>query len=319
MMTGSQPKLTAIAPSPRHDAGEAIAKCRPLPGGGPLLRPGQCLHARIGTLLLEMRDFGTQYRHTIDGNTQVATLILPLAGETTVTNSGVRSGLTRTDMLWWTQQGSATLAWAAGGRSLIVQVPRQQLQVSASRLFGDARRLGMVERVVGGAARLRVNGLFDTILPDIDWSRGVGPDSAETRFIETLVATLAASGMADDIFPRVRSITRAMHAVSENYEQNWDAEAIARAAGVTVPTLRRGFRSCLGLSIGDYVQEARLQRAFRSMASGTDSRQIAAVAASIGYRTPSAFTRAYHKRFGEAPSETRRRAVGMNMEALSVK
>src|SRR3546814_3713003 len=117
-----------------------------------------------------------------------------------------------------------------------------------------------------------------------------------------LVARLAGRYGVDELCPQSRSITLAMRQIEEHCERAWDAESLAAATGVTVPTLRRGFRACLGTSIGTFIQQARLQWAYTCLASGHDSRQMTAIAESVGYRTAGSFSRAYQKRFGDRKS-----------------
>src|SRR3546814_17576493 len=88
----------------------------------------------------------------------------------------------------------------------------------------------------------------------------MAPDSAcgdEHALHGALVARLAERYGVDELFPQSRSITLAMRQIEEHCERAWDAESLAAATGVTVATLRRGFRACLGTSIGSFIQPAR--------------------------------------------------------------
>ena len=84
---------------------------------------------------------------------------------------------------------------------------------------------------------------------------------------------------------------------------------LAALVGVTAQTLRKGFRGTLNMSVKEYIQTVRLERARETLVSGRDSRTISEIANAVGFAGAAAFTRAYAKRFGETPSRARARAV----------
>jgi len=81
-------------------------------------------------------------------------------------------------------------------------------------------------------------------------------------------------------------------------------EALAREAGVSVPTLARAFRRHYGRSIYDCFQHERMQQARTELLRGRLS--VAHVAADLGYSNPSHFSAAFRKQFGVNPSALRR-------------
>jgi AraC-like DNA-binding protein len=84
---------------------------------------------------------------------------------------------------------------------------------------------------------------------------------------------------------------------------------VASFAGVTPITLRKNFRACLDLSVTAFVQRARLEWAFASLATQNESRPISELAIAAGYRSSQAFTTAFQRVFGDSPSLVRSRAV----------
>lgn len=78
-----------------------------------------------------------------------------------------------------------------------------------------------------------------------------------------------------------------------------DLSAVARHCGTNLWALNRGFRALYGMAPYAYIQEHRLNLAYKMLASRDFS--IGQVAAAVGY-TPSHFSTLFRRRFGVAPS-----------------
>jgi AraC-like DNA-binding protein len=76
-----------------------------------------------------------------------------------------------------------------------------------------------------------------------------------------------------------------------------------RAVGVSQRTLRRQIQADIGMSWSDYMLQARLMRAMALLAS-TD-RSVIDIASSVGFVSPSGFTRAFRKLTGTNPASYR--------------
>jgi AraC-like DNA-binding protein len=82
---------------------------------------------------------------------------------------------------------------------------------------------------------------------------------------------------------------------------------LAAVGGMSRSTLLRHFAQHLGTSPPEYIRARRLDEA-RVLLNGSDQK-VAEVAALVGYRDVSAFSRAYRKRFGETPRAADRKRV----------
>ena len=80
---------------------------------------------------------------------------------------------------------------------------------------------------------------------------------------------------------------------------NESIERIAEHASTSVRTLERLFQKETGLSFGKWRQQLRLLQSLQLLAGG---RPVAAVAAAIGYASPSAFIAMFRKTLGITPS-----------------
>lgn len=80
--------------------------------------------------------------------------------------------------------------------------------------------------------------------------------------------------------------------------------ALAAQLGTNETTLRREFKSTVGVTIFEYVLNCRMQAARLLVRDG--HLQISEIAYLIGYSSPSNFTAAYRRFFGHTPVEDRR-------------
>lgn len=92
---------------------------------------------------------------------------------------------------------------------------------------------------------------------------------------------------------------RARELAAAHYQQPLPLEALARAVGINVKKLTTGFREQFGVTVHAYVQELRLQEAWRMLATGDYS--VSQVACHVGYAIPH-FSTLFRKRFGQSPS-----------------
>lgn len=79
---------------------------------------------------------------------------------------------------------------------------------------------------------------------------------------------------------------------------------LARHCNMSVRQLTRGFRVSRGCSIGDYVEQRRMETAKRLL---VDGESVKTIAFTMGYSSPSSFTYAFRRTVGISPSQFRQR------------
>jgi AraC-like DNA-binding protein len=126
------------------------------------------------------------------------------------------------------------------------------------------------------------------ILRELHYRVLVGPQSA------ALAAALQHRGSSGKI---VQSIAR----LREAYGSEISVAALAREAGMSVPSYHAHFRALTGTSPMQYVKAMRLHEA-RMMMARLD-RTITDVALSVGYVSPAQFSRDFKRHFGRTPSQ----------------
>lgn len=121
--------------------------------------------------------------------------------------------------------------------------------------------------------------------------------------------TLTPSGQAPTVTgtPAPVAIRRALDFIEAHAGQDILLADVANAACVSVSSLLRLFNRHLGQTPAAVLRDLRLDRARNELRSGPPG-AVREVALRWGFQSPSQFTQAYQRRFGEKPSEARSRS-----------
>lgn len=90
--------------------------------------------------------------------------------------------------------------------------------------------------------------------------------------------------------------------VQENLHRELTIEELADKTGVSRFHLNRLFQATTGFQLGEFIQRRRLQQAHALLRAG---HSVTAASLAVGYESHSAFSRAFLKAFGCAPSAVR--------------
>ncbi len=137
------------------------------------------------------------------------------------------------------------------------------------------------------------------------------PDPLADIFFRTLglLVSESLSHEAPLSFPRsFDPVVAAATAFVEEHLRTVTLAQVSREVGVSERTLRRALTRELGMSWRNYLLRVRLLRAMAELAQRDGS--ITQVALTVGFESPSAFTRAFVRWSGETPSSYRRRVDG---------
>lgn len=116
----------------------------------------------------------------------------------------------------------------------------------------------------------------------------------------------AASGAFAAPRPVDAAIRRALDAMTLAPAEPWTVERLARLAGLSRAAFARRFERAVGAPPKQHLATLRLELAAHRLE--TTDEALAAIAASVGYASEFAFSRAFKRRFGVAPGGFRRRA-----------
>jgi AraC-like DNA-binding protein len=103
-----------------------------------------------------------------------------------------------------------------------------------------------------------------------------------------------------------KGVLKAQRFLAENYATPPSLEELAAEVGLSRSALCTGFRSLLGQSVFDHIQDLRMQHALALLSESDES--ITQIAYAVGYNRPSSFSVAVLRHFGATPRELRRRA-----------
>ena len=124
---------------------------------------------------------------------------------------------------------------------------------------------------------------------EILWRLLTGPQAATIRQI----------GIADS---RLAHLARAIQWIRDHYHQPLRIAEIAATASMSPSSFHRHFLALTSMTPLQYQQQLRLNEARMRLLSG--DHEVAAVGHSVGYSSPSQFSREYRRMFGAAPSHT---------------
>lgn len=183
--------------------------------------------------------------------------------------------------------------------------------VCATLDFADARAnpllLGFPELLVIPLDDLKgLEATLDLLFEEA-FAQRFGHSAAVDRLVEVLlilllrhcldtgrVASGLLAGLAD---PKIARSLQAMHLQPA---QDWTVERLANTAGMSRANFAAAFKATVGLSPGDYLTMLRVNKAKQALLSG---KHLKIVAAQVGYRSPTAFARAFHRRVGCNPRD----------------
>ncbi len=102
-------------------------------------------------------------------------------------------------------------------------------------------------------------------------------------------------------------IADACRLIDERWHEKLTLDSISRACGLNRAKLTRGFRSVFAMSVADAIADRRLGGA-RDLLLATDL-PVSSIGYRCGYLNNASFTRAFSRRFGQAPTQFRSRQI----------
>lgn len=128
-----------------------------------------------------------------------------------------------------------------------------------------------------------------------------------TIAVQELEDRQSRDGGTHDLKPRdVRRIMEAREILLREYASPPTIPRLARLVGTNQTKLKAGFRHVFGLTIFDFIQKQRMERASKLLLQNEVS--IAEISLAVGYTYPCNFTYAFKRYYGCGPKLYRRRA-----------
>lgn len=98
---------------------------------------------------------------------------------------------------------------------------------------------------------------------------------------------------------KLQQVNRAIGWIKRNFRQPFNMETLAKEARMSTSALHQHFRTVTGMSPLQYQKHLRLQEARRLMLS--EATDAAVAGHTVGYESPSQFSREYRRLFGQSP------------------
>ncbi len=245
---------------------------------------------------------------------RVARLSTPSCSIIRVTSSGHEIDLVDDDL--------ATIMLPLSGTVRVrAAEDRFQAEASGSLTFLPGARQTSVEAARGGSFEALMLKMPLSALPTADNGRRLAPGGQSassplrpnaSRSVEVLIHEQFRSlfPVAEDgqwIAPvSAANVVAAEDFMQANFGEAIAVADIAEACGVGVRSLQTTFRRTTGVTLWTRLSEIRLDEAYLLLIAGTE-RSVTDIALSCGVAHLGRFAQAYRRRFGELPSDTRRR------------
>jgi len=172
----------------------------------------------------------------------------------------------------------------------------------------------LVLRTADGGSTARLHTLLVAIRDELDaaqpGARAVCADLASALMVMALRLHFRQQTEQNGLLRLLtkRQTARAVTAMLENPARAWSLDDLAAVAKTSRATLVRDFRRLADAAPLGFLAEIRLGLARHSLS--TSDKPLADVAFEVGYQSPNAFTRAFQRQFGMAPTDCRQtRAV----------
>ncbi|MEM9584843.1 MAG: AraC family transcriptional regulator [Pseudomonadota bacterium] len=247
---------------------------------------------------------------------------IPLAGMAEIDNRGgrIQTCVGKGSVL--NPHRDTQMRWREGCRQLLLQIDATALTQEAERLLG---------------ATISQPITFETLIDEdriatADWVRKLktcfdlaeknaifGSDSSGTQLlVERELITDFLRSQASNISPLIASapstavnkhLRRALQYIHANLQGSITVSDIADASGTTPRNLQLYFSSEFGLSPMRYLKQQRLILAHRLIQQSQGNVALGDISLQAGFTHFGRFSADFRARYGEAPSETKRRAM----------
>jgi AraC-like DNA-binding protein len=151
---------------------------------------------------------------------------------------------------------------------------------------------------------------FFQIIPPIHLRQKTPPQVIVSRFISVLTEILADSDAPDETpEPRDDWVNTACELLSiHDSDERHTPATVARKLGFSYETFRKKFRGAIGFSPGRFHLDSRIDRAAALLHQGRLT--IKEIAVQLEFCDEFYFSRCFKRRFGQSPSDFRRRVRG---------
>lgn len=141
---------------------------------------------------------------------------------------------------------------------------------------------------------------------------GLGSDAVVRRLFELLFVHAIRAFAQQGLAPKTgwlaavsdRNLVLAVDAMHSELQMPWTVDQLAKKAGMSRSAFAARFKDVVGQAPLEYLTEWRIYQAARLIESNAD--KLSMISRSVGYRSEAAFTKAFRRVMGSAPSQYRK-------------
>jgi AraC-like DNA-binding protein len=215
----------------------------------------------------------------------------------------------------------ADILWRAGSAQLCLMIPEKVLKEELELLMGRSAAKPLIFETAMDVSNPTLSGWRASLAvleSELVERTFLTTHARVARQIERLIVDGLLLGQRHNYSEALErgasrspagSVEMAVRLLEDRPEEAWSTSALAARVHQSPRALQEGFARDVGIPPMTYLQQVRLRRArdFLSDASSADT-TVSAVAAQLGIFHQGRFAAAYRRAFGEAPSQTLRRA-----------
>jgi AraC family transcriptional regulator, activator of mtrCDE len=171
----------------------------------------------------------------------------------------------------------------------------------------------VVSAAANGPVASRLRMLMSAIQDELESARAgaeaIAADLASALFVMIVRIHLDREGCNNGLLRLLahQQAGRAVAAMLDDPAKSWSLDELAARANASRASLVRMFQRTTQLAPLAFLAALRLELAWHKLSATT--RPVAAIADEVGYKSESAFSRAFHRRFGLRPSAARTGAI----------
>jgi AraC-like DNA-binding protein len=276
---------------------------------------------QLGKLTVGRLTYGTNVS-VVTGDLDKFHLNVPVRGRTASRHgSGEAAVSTAGEPLVFSPGAPADIAWSSECVQLCLMVPREPVEAELGRLLGASVRQRLAfdfgaklpQAVSQGWQSVLRQLVVETQEPTRMITHPHVSGHVESLVLDGLLLSQPHnySEQVDRPARRCKSsaIQRAAELIEEFPTEPWSVVRLASEAHLSVRSLQEGFRREFDVSPMTYLKQVRLRRARAALLRPEPGSTVQSVAVSCGFLHGGRFASDYRALFGEAPSETLRRAT----------
>ena len=279
--------------------------------------------APVGRASLHYVSYGGEDTHVIPGPLETFyVMLIPHSGRCVVSTGGETRAIVPGTAALISPDDQLDMVWERGCGQLMVKLPREVVTGRLESLLrcqidAPPRFAPFIDLRSGGGRQLRdlVQGITDGLSAESSLLTQPGMLATAEQMLTTAVLYAQPHSHSDELTrAETPTVARIVREVVDHIERTPALPAttaeLAAFAGISERTLQRAFREQLAVSPMRYVNDVRLRRVHEELACAGQfgTRTVTQIAARAGVSNFGRFARVYREKYGELPSETKRRA-----------